>query len=194
MGNGKSRRDSTGSVGKSDESTTQEQAQGSDDIKADNSKSQQADSISASKDVEKTHKNKKKVKKVAVELGTVKWNFAKDYQTVLNQSKQENKAIFLLFQEIPGCQTCKNYGKFILSNQNIVDLIETNFIPIAIYNNKMLSKDGKILNKFNEPSWNNPVLRIIDSNEKDIIPRLNGPYTVAAVKNYIEKALKQIEK
>lgn len=159
-----------------------------DDVKQAESNSQ----VSSGKPQGKQLKKAKK-KKTPIELGTVNWNLAKDYDKVINESRKTNKAIFLLFQEIPGCSTCKNYGKFVLSNKEIVNLIETNFLPIAIYNNKMIGKDSTILNKFNEPSWNNPVVRIIDSNEKDIIPRLNGPYTIEAVHQYINKALKKIE-
>ncbi len=51
----------------------------------------------------------------------------------------------------------------------MVEAIETSFIPVLIYNNK--KEDADILKKFEEPSWNNPVVRYLDAKGKDIIKR-----------------------
>ena len=45
------------------------------------------------------------------------------------------------------------------------------------------------MKKFNEPSWNNPVVRIIDDNDKNVIPRINGAYTLDKVVDGIISAL-----
>ncbi|MDF1697051.1 MAG: VPGUxxT family thioredoxin-like (seleno)protein, type 2 [Saprospiraceae bacterium] len=108
------------------------------------------------------------------ELGDVNW--IRSYNKALQLGQLYDKPVFILFQEVPGCGTCKNYGNNVLTHPHIVEAIETYFIPLAIYNNKG-GEDAKILSKFGEPSWNNPVSRIIDpSTEKDIVPRLNGKY------------------
>ena len=113
------------------------------------------------------------------ELGFVKWS--RSYPEALASAKKENKPIFILFQEVPGCSTCRNYGNNLLTHPHIVEAIETYFIPLAIHNNKG-GKDAEILRKFGEPSWNNPVARIIDPNsEKDIVIRLNGRYDMNAL-------------
>lgn len=110
-----------------------------------------------------------------VELGNVNW--LRNLEEAQAQSEKEAKPIFLLFQEIPGCSTCRNYGGQVLSHPLVVEAIETLFVPLAIHNNKQ-GYDAKVLRSFGEPSWNNPVVRIIKANKKDIIPRLSGNYTL----------------
>ena len=83
------------------------------------------------------------------ELGKVSWN--RDYNKALSQSKITGKPVFILFQEIPGCSTCKNYGNNILTHPFIVETIEEYFIPLAIYNNKS-GKDAEVLRLYGEPS------------------------------------------
>lgn len=108
------------------------------------------------------------------ELGDVHWLRSIDEAQV--KSKAEHKPILIIFQEIPGCITCRTYGNDVLSHPLIVDAIETNFIPLAIYNNKQ-GPDAEVLQRFNEPAWNNPVVRIVDENGKDLASRLNGNYS-----------------
>ena len=109
-----------------------------------------------------------------VELGKVNWY--RDYDVATSLSEKENKPVLILFQEVPGCSTCRNYGKDVLSNPLMVEAIEDLFIPLVIHNNKG-GKDRQILNQFNEPSWNNPVVRIVDSKGKNLTPRVSGNYS-----------------
>lgn len=108
------------------------------------------------------------------ELGKVSWH--RDYDHAVSLSIEKEKPILILFQEVPGCATCKNYGKDVLSHPLMVEAIENLFIPLAIFNNKG-GNDKKILKKFNEPSWNNPVVRIIDPLGFDIAKRVGDNYT-----------------
>ena len=103
-----------------------------------------------------------------VELGKVHW--FRNYDEAVALSRKEQKSILILFQEVPGCSNCTRYGNEVLSHPLIAEAIESFFIPLCIYNNKA-GHDKKILQQFNEPSWNNPVLRIINQDGKDIIPR-----------------------
>lgn len=114
-------------------------------------------------------------KKQYEELGLVSWY--RNYDEAVTASKKMDKPILLLFQEVPGCSTCKNYGNDVLSHPLMVESIEDLFIPLVIYNNKG-GEDERILKKFNEPSWNNPVVRIIDADGKNLISRVSGNYTV----------------
>ena len=104
------------------------------------------------------------------ELGKVIWE--RDFEKGLVKSKIENKPVFLLFQEVPGCSTCRNYGNNVLSHPQIVEAIETLFVPVAIFNNKK-GKDAAVLKMYNEPSWNNPVVRIVDTEKKNIVNRVS---------------------
>ena len=113
------------------------------------------------------------------ELGLVHWSRSYEESKII--AAREDKPLFILFQEVPGCSTCKNYGNNLLTHPHIKEAIETYFVPLVIFNNKG-GKDAEILSKFNEPSWNNPVVRIIEySTEKDIIKRLNGRYDMESL-------------
>ena len=46
------------------------------------------------------------------ELGNVQWN--RKMENAVALSKQSGKPILILFQEVPGCMTCRNYGNFVM--------------------------------------------------------------------------------
>ena len=121
-----------------------------------------------------------------VELGTVKWQ--RDIRQATSLAKQKNKPVFILFQEIPGCITCQRYGTEVLSHPLIAEGIEQEFIPLAIHNNKG-GEDARVLKLFGEPSWNNPVVRIVDADMKALVPRLDGNYSPAGVLNHMISSL-----
>ena len=121
-----------------------------------------------------------------IELGKVNW--LRSLDEGMSLSNKKNKPIFLLFQEVPGCSTCRNYGQDVLSHPLIVEAIEELFIPLAIYNNKQ-GEDAKILKYFGEPAWNNPVVRIINAEKENLIPRLSGNYTQLGVVQAMTQAL-----
>ena len=120
------------------------------------------------------------------ELGSVSWY--RNYDEALAVGEKSGKPIFILFQEVPGCSTCQNYGKNVLSNPLLVDIIENEYVPLAIYNNKG-GDDAKILNKYKEASWNNPVIRVVNANGKDLVTRLSGNYSKAGLASYIRTSL-----
>jgi len=126
-----------------------------------------------------------------VELGKVNWERRLDKG--IKQAQQTDRPIFLLFQEVPGCATCRNYGHNVLSHPLIVEAIEDLFTPVAIFNNKG-GEDAKVLNYFGEPSWNNPVVRIIDTDKKDIVERISGNYSPLGVVQSMIIALKRASK
>jgi thioredoxin family protein len=121
------------------------------------------------------------------ELGTVHW--LRDIKEATNLSEKEKKPILLLFQEVPGCATCRNYGHDVLSHPLIVETIETYFVPLAIYNNKE-GKDREVLTYFKEPAWNNPVVRIINSKRKDLTKRISGNYSALGIVDAMREAMK----
>lgn len=120
------------------------------------------------------------------ELGTVHWN--RSLNASLELAAKNDKPVLLLFQEIPGCSTCRNYGKHVLSDPMLVEIIEDQFIPCVIYNNKK-GEDALVLKRYNEPSWNNPVVRIVDSKGKDIIKRHASEYTAGGLLSSMHMAL-----
>ena len=103
-----------------------------------------------------------------VEVGVVDW--LRSLDDAVELSKESGKPIFALFQEVPGCSGCKQFGKDVLSNPVVVDGIEEAFVPLLIHNNTG-GYDAQILQQFGEPAWNFQVVRFLDSNTNDIIPR-----------------------
>ena len=127
----------------------------------------------------------------AQELGKVAWY--RDFDQALAHSSKEDKPVFILFQEVPGCLTCRNYGKGVLSHSVIVETIEEYFIPLAIFNNKG-GKDSEVLKRYDEPSWNNPVVRIVDAKGKNLIRRIAGDYSIARVAQEMIRVLAERQK
>lgn len=104
-----------------------------------------------------------------VELGTVCW--LRHLDTALLRAEATRKPVFILFQEVPGCSNCTRYGSATLSHPLITEAIESLFVPLCIYNNKKGS-DAAALDRFGEPSWNNPVVRITDAAGADLAGRM----------------------
>jgi len=122
------------------------------------------------------------------ELGAVSWHRSFDEATAL--SKETGKPLFILFQEVPGCATCVNYGRQVLSHPLVVEAIEIHFVPLAVFNNRG-GDDGKVMKHFKEPSWNNPVVRIIDYQEQPLAKRLAGDYSIAGTIGTMIEALEK---
>jgi len=121
-----------------------------------------------------------------VEVGDVAWG--RDYQAALSASKETGKPIFLLFQEVPGCAGCRQFGEDVLSDPTVVSAIERDFIPLLIHNNKG-GEDGRVRKLFKEPAWNYQVVRFLDSAGKDIIPRKDRVWTTPEINQRMKAAL-----
>lgn len=125
------------------------------------------------------------------ELGTVSWH--RNYGTALAASLKQNKPVLILFQEVPGCATCRNYGHDVLSNPLLTEVIQNEFIPLAIFNNKG-GADKRVLSFYKEPTWNNPVVRIVDADGINITDRVAGNYSAQGLYNAMEDALSKTKK
>jgi len=120
------------------------------------------------------------------ELGLVHW--LRDLDAGQAEAQKTGKPLLILFQEVPGCSNCTRYGNSTLSHPLIIEAIETNFVPVCIYNNKG-GKDADALKIFNEPSWNNPVVRIVRPDYDDIVPRISNFNSPAQLVHGIQNAL-----
>jgi len=123
-----------------------------------------------------------------IELGKVNW--IRNYDEAVRIAEKKNKPILILFQEVPGCGNCTKYGKEIMSHPLIIELIEDNFVPLAIYNNKK-GHDEEILKHFGEPSWNNPVVRFISSYGKSLGNRISNFHSAARLLEGIKGVIEQ---
>jgi len=77
-----------------------------------------------------------------------------------------------------------------LSHPPLVKFIESEFEPVAIYNNAR-GMDARILKEFKEPSWNYQVVRFIKPDKSDIIPRRDGINTIAGIARRMVAALEK---
>lgn len=71
--------------------------------------------------------------------------------------------------------------------------LETDFIPLVVRNN-VGGKDAEILKQYREPSWNNPVVRFVDSTGADIIPRQSGVYSKQGISTRMKTVLEKTKK
>ena len=108
------------------------------------------------------------------ELGAVRW--LRDFDAATAGAKRANKPMLVLFDEVPGCHTCVSYGETVLSHPLIAEAAETLFVPVAIYNNEG-GADKRVLDMFDEPAWNNPVVRVMTHERTMLAPRVNSDYT-----------------
>lgn len=70
----------------------------------------------------------------------------------------------------------------------IVEAIEDNFVPVAVYNN-VGGKDQQVLKRFGEPAWNYQVMRFLDAKANDIVPRRDRVWTLPATAARLAEAL-----
>ncbi len=120
------------------------------------------------------------------ELGRVDWQ--RDFGAALAASQASGKPVFALFQEVPGCATCVSFGEGALSHPLLVEAIESEFVPVLVYNNRP-GEDAELLKRFGEPSWNNPVVRFFDGDGRDVVPRRDRVYTERALAQRMRAAL-----
>lgn len=83
----------------------------------------------------------------------------------------QGKPVLPLFQEVPGCSTCVRFGQDVLTHPLMVELIADRFVPLAIFNNH-IGSDAGILRRYDEPSWNNPVVRFLGHDGAELLPKL----------------------
>ncbi len=122
------------------------------------------------------------------ELGDVRWH--RDYEAARKASARTGRPLLVLFDEVPGCSTCVRYGQAVLTHPLIVEAAETLFVPVAVYNN-VPGPDRRVLEKYGEPTWNNPVVRLVSADEAPLTPRLSGRYDQASLVQAMQAALRK---
>ncbi|MEM8706823.1 MAG: VPGUxxT family thioredoxin-like (seleno)protein, type 2 [Actinomycetota bacterium] len=103
-----------------------------------------------------------------IETGTVRWG--RDLDKALSVAADTGRPVFLLFQEVPGCAGCRQFGADVLSDPLVVEAIEELFVPLLIHNNAG-GRDAEVLARYGEPAWNFQVVRFLDTDGDDLIPR-----------------------
>lgn len=126
-----------------------------------------------------------------IEVGTVSW--IRELDDALAASRSSAKPVFALFQEVPGCAGCKQFGADVLSNPRVVEAIETEFIPLLIHNNTP-GRDAEVLAAYGEPAWNYQVVRFLDSSGVDLIERRDKVWDTAPLVQRMVAALEAAER
>lgn len=123
------------------------------------------------------------------ELGDVAW--LRDYDRGVALAAERRKPILLLFQEVPGCSTCVHFGQDVLTHPLMVELITDRFVPVAIFNNHP-GGDAEILRRYDEPSWNNPVVRFLGPDGAELLPKLADRYDALGLHEKIISVLEML--
>lgn len=76
-----------------------------------------------------------------------------------------------------------------MSHPLIVEAAETLFVPVCIHNNTKGDADDRVRKSFDEPAWNNPVVRILTADRSDLVPRIANRWTVAALADGMVQSL-----
>ena len=123
-----------------------------------------------------------------IEVGDVRWG--RDLDAALEYSAKSGKPVLVLFQEIPGCSGVQKFGREVLTNPSLVEAIENEFFPVLVYNNRKGGLDEKHLKRFQESAWNYQVIRFLNAEGRDVIPRKDRIWTTSGVASRMVDALK----
>lgn len=74
-----------------------------------------------------------------------------------------------------------------------MEAAETLFEPVVVRNN-VEGREKEILERFGEPTWNNPVVRFLDGQGKDVIPRKDRVWATGALLGRMTAALEAAER
>lgn len=125
------------------------------------------------------------------ELGDVAW--LRNYDQARAEAARQDKPILLLFQEVPGCRTCVQYGSDVLSHPLMVDMIESYFLPLAIFNNHP-GADAGVLRVFGEAAWNNPVIYTLRPDGTVLPGRVANRYDALSLHARVQETLRLLDR
>jgi Ser/Thr protein kinase RdoA (MazF antagonist) len=81
-----------------------------------------------------------------------------------------------------------------LSDPLLVRAIENEFIPVLVYNNRTGGMDGALMERYREPAWNYQVIRFLDGEGRDVIPRKDRVWTTGGVAARMIEALRAVDR
>lgn len=68
-----------------------------------------------------------------------------------------------------------------LSHPLVIEACETLFVPACVHNNTDGDTDARIREDLLEPAWNNPVVRFLDAERRDLGPSVRDDWTLAGL-------------
>jgi hypothetical protein len=81
----------------------------------------------------------------------------------------------------------------VLSNPLVIEAAETAFVPVAIYNNTEGDHDAAVRERYEEPAWNYPVVRVVDAKGEDLIERVANQWHLAGATSAMVAGLEAAE-
>ena len=75
----------------------------------------------------------------------------------------------------------------------LVEAAETEFVPVAIRNN-VKGYEADVLKRYEEPAWNNPVVRFLDADGEDVIPRQDRVWQTGPLLARMTRALRAADR
>ena len=79
-----------------------------------------------------------------------------------------------------------------MSHPLLVEAIESRFVPMLVYNNR--KNDRELLNRFDEPAWNNPVIRFFDADLVDLLARKDEVWKFGEVASHLIKGIRAADR
>ena len=80
------------------------------------------------------------------------------------------------------------FGRGPLSDPRLVELIEGRFHPLLVRNN-IEGEEARLLARYEEPAWNNPVVRFFAGDGSELLPRKDRVWSTEALAARIDAAL-----
>ncbi len=74
-----------------------------------------------------------------------------------------------------------------------MEAAESLFEPVAIRNN-VGGYEKEVLERFREPTWNNPVIRFLDADGDDLIPRKDAVWTTGGLVTRMQGSLEAAQR
>ncbi len=125
------------------------------------------------------------------EAGIIRWG--RDLPQALAESRRTGRLVMVLFQEIPGCQGCVDFGATVVGRHDLAAAAEDAFVPLLVYNNKPGTADDAVRLKFGEPAWNFPVIRFLQADGHDVIPRKDQVMSAIGMSTRMLEALAAVK-
>jgi hypothetical protein len=120
------------------------------------------------------------------ELGAISWQ--RDLEGSLAAAAAGDGIVLVFFVRIGDARKQIEFGEAVLSNPLLVEAIETEFLPVAIYETGP-GEHERVRHRYSEAAADGPVLRFLDPQGSDILPRGEAVWTVHDVAQRLVSAL-----
>ena len=109
------------------------------------------------------------------ELGQLKFKYnASSFQNALEESRDTEKPVLIVFHEILGSADAIAFGKTVLSHPLLIEAAESMFVTVLVDMAGTNPDDVQIISRYHENRHNDTVVRIVNGKGNDLVARLEG--------------------